>query len=150
MSMLEGLAATLNDMGFVQLALLFVAVGAYALAINGSLGAGLRGGAASAAFASGIGFSTLATSFMGGAVFLALAVFSIALFAGSTWVIAATLGLGGERGPVAAAVEEVRAPVPAPPMNDVASAEKPIPATSAALAAPLRRPAPSEPLIASA
>ena len=117
MSMLEGLAVTLNDMGFVQLALLFVAVGAYALAINGSLGAGLRSGAASAALVAGIGFSALATSFMGGAVFLALAVFSIALFAGSTWVIAATLGLGGERGPVAAAVEEVRAPVPAPALR---------------------------------
>jgi len=118
MSMLEGLAATLNDMGFVQLALLFVAVGAYALAINGSLGAGLRGGAASAAFASGIGFSTLATSFMGGVV-LALAVFSIALFAGSTWIIAATLGLGGERGPAAAAVEEGRAAVRAPALQAV-------------------------------
>ena len=119
MSMLEGLAATLNDMGFVQLALLFVAVGAYALAINGSLGAGLRSGAASAAVVSGIGFSTLATSFMGGVVFLALAVFSIALFAGSTWLIAATLGLGGERGPAAAAVEEARAAVRAPALQAV-------------------------------
>jgi len=118
MSMLEGLAATLNDMGFVQLALLFVAVGAYALAINGSLGAGLRSGAASAAVVSGIGFSTLATSFMGGVV-LALAVFSIALFAGSTWIIAATLGLGGERGPAAAAVEEGRAAVRAPALQAV-------------------------------
>ena len=119
MSMLEGLAATLNDMGFVQLALLFVAVGAYALAINGSLGAGLRGGAASAAFASGIGFSTLATSFMGGVVFLALAVFSIALFAGSTWIIAAMLGLGSERGPVVVAVDEAQVPMRAPAMQAV-------------------------------
>jgi hypothetical protein len=115
MSMLEGLAATLTDMGFVQLALLFAVVGAYALAINGSLGAEFRSGAASAAFVSGIAFSTLATSFMGGVVFLAIAVFSIALFAGSTWIIAAMLGLGGERGPVA--VEEVRAPVQAPTLQ---------------------------------
>jgi uncharacterized protein (UPF0261 family) len=119
MSLLEGLAATLTDMGFVQLALLFAAVGAYAIAINGSFGAGLRSGAASAAFVSAIAFSTLAPVFMGGVVFLAIAVFSIALFAGSTWVIAAMLGLGGERGPVLVAVEEARAPMRAPALQAV-------------------------------
>jgi hypothetical protein len=117
--MLEGLASTLVDMGFVQLALLFAAVGAYAVAINGSFGSGLRSGAASAAFVSGIGFSTLAPSFMGGAVFLALAVLSIALFAGSTWLVAAMLGLGGERGPIVVAAEEARAPVHAPALQAV-------------------------------
>jgi hypothetical protein len=116
--MLEGLAATLTEMGFVQLALLFAAVGAYAVAINGSFGGGLRSGAASAAFVSAIGFSTLAPSFMGGVVFLALAVLSIAFFAGSTWLVAALLGLGGERGPVAAA-EEVRTPAPVPALQAV-------------------------------
>jgi len=119
MSMLEGLASTLADMGFVQLALLFAAVGAYAVAINGSFGSGLRSGAASAAFVSGIGFATLAPSFMGGAVFLALAVLSIALFAGSTWLVAAMLGLGGERGPIVVAAEEARAPVRAPALQAV-------------------------------
>ena len=114
MSMLEGLAATLSDMGFVQLALLFAAVGAYALAINGSLGPGLRSGAASAAFVAGTGFSTLAPSFMGGVVFLAIAVLSIAMFAASSWLVAALLGLGGERGPLVV-VEEVRAPAPRAP-----------------------------------
>jgi len=119
MSMLEGLAATLTDMGFVQLALLFAAVGAYAIAINGSLGAGLRSGAVSAAFVAGIGFSTLASSFMGGVVFLALAVLTIALFAGSTWLVAAMLGLGSERGQVVAAVEDVRVASPAPALQAV-------------------------------
>jgi hypothetical protein len=118
MSMLEGIAATLNDMGFVQLALLFAAVGAYAIAINGSFGSGLRSGAASAAFVASTGFSTLAPSFMGGVVFLAIAVLSIALFAGSTWLVASMLGLGGERGPVLA-VEEVRAPARAPALQAV-------------------------------
>ncbi len=116
MSMLEGIASTLTDMGFVQLALLFAAVGAYALAINGSFGSGLRSGAASAAFVAGIGFSTLAPSFMGGVVFLAIAVLSIALFAGSTWLVASMLGLGGERGPVLA-VEEARVPARAPALQ---------------------------------
>jgi hypothetical protein len=117
--MLEGLASTLVDMGFVQLALLFAAVGAYAVAINASFGGGLRSGAASAAFVAGIGFATLSPSFMGGVVFLALAVLSIGLFAGSTWLVSAMLGLGGERGPVAVAVEEARAPVPAPALQAV-------------------------------
>ena len=118
MSMLEGIAATLTDMGFVQLALLFAAVGAYAIAINGSFGSGLRSSATSTAFVAGIGFSTLAPSFMGGVVFLAIAVLSIALFAGSTWLVASMLGLGGERGPVLA-VEEVRAPARAPALQAV-------------------------------
>jgi hypothetical protein len=115
--MIEGLAATLAEMGFVQLALLFAAVGTYALAINGSFGTGLRSGAASAAFVSGIGFSTLAPSFMGGVVFLAIAVLTIAMFAGSTWLVAALLGLGGERGPVLVAVEEPRTPARAPALQ---------------------------------
>lgn len=118
MSMLDGLGSTLTDMGFVQLALLFAAVGTYGVAINRSFGGGLRSGAASAAFVSGIGFSTLAPSFMGGVAFLAIAVFTIALFAGSTWLVAALLGLGGERGPVVA-VEEVRTPVRAPALQAV-------------------------------
>ena len=39
MSMLEGLASTLAEMSFVQLALVFLAVGAYSMAINGAFGA---------------------------------------------------------------------------------------------------------------
>jgi hypothetical protein len=78
MSMLEGLASTLSEMGFAQLGLIFLAVGAYSIAINGSFGAGVRSGAASAAFASSVGFSTLAPSWMSGVVFLALAVLAVA------------------------------------------------------------------------
>jgi hypothetical protein len=72
--MLQGLASTLVEMSFVQLSLLFLVVGAYSLAINGSLGFGVRSAAASVAFASGVGFSTLATYGTSGAVFLSLAV----------------------------------------------------------------------------
>ena len=50
MSMLEGLASTLAEMSFVQLALVFLAVGAYSMAINGAFGSGARSGAASASF----------------------------------------------------------------------------------------------------
>jgi hypothetical protein len=115
--MLEGLASTLTAMGFIQLSLLFVAVGAYAMAINGSFGGSVRTGAAGAAFASGIGFSTLAPSWMSGVVFLALAIFAVALFAGASWLVAALLGVGAERGAVV--VSEERAPTRAPALQTV-------------------------------
>ena len=109
MSMLQGLASTLADMGFVQLALLFLAVAGYSVAINGSFGSGARSGAASAAFAGGVGFATLAPSWMSGVVFLALAVLGIGLFAGASWLLAGMLGLGAERGPLLVAGEATEA-----------------------------------------
>jgi len=115
MSMLEGLASTLAEMGLIQLGMLFVAIGAYAMAINGSFGAGARSGAASTAFASAVGFSTLAPSWVSGVVFLALAVLAVAAFAGAAWLVAALLGLGAERGPVL--VSEERTPAPAPALQ---------------------------------
>ncbi|HEY2188661.1 MAG TPA: hypothetical protein VGH48_08875 [Caldimonas sp.] len=117
MSMLEGLSSTLADMGFAQLSLLFLAVGAYSIAINGSFGGSARSGAASASFASSVAFSTLAPSWMSGVVFLALAVLAIALFAAASWLAAAMLGLGAERGVVIA--DEERAPSPAPALQTV-------------------------------
>ena len=115
--MLEGLASTLAEMGFIQLSLLFVAVGAYSMAINGSFGSVVRSGATSAAFASGVAFSALAPSWMSGVVFLALSIFAVALFAGSSWLVAALLGLGAERGTVI--VSEERAPTRAPALQTV-------------------------------
>lgn len=116
MSMLEGLASTLSEMSFVQLALVFIAVGAYSLAINGAFGGGARSGAASASFAAGVGFAALTPSWMSSVVFLALAVLAVAAFAGAAWAVSAMLGLGVGRG-AAIAIEEAerrpaRAPVP--------------------------------------
>ena len=113
MSMLQGLASTLAEMGFVQLSLLFFAVGGYSLAINGALGGGVRGGAASVAFASGAAFSALAPSWMGGVVFLGIAVLAVAAFAALAWMTAAVLGLGSERGPLTASEERVPERAPA-------------------------------------
>ncbi len=115
MSMLQGLASTLAEMTFVQLSLLFLAVGAYSLAINGSLAGGARSGAASVAFASGVGFSTLAPSWTSGVVFLAIAVLAVAAFAAAAWMTASLLGLGAERGPVL--VSEERVPERAPALH---------------------------------
>ena len=106
MSMLEGLASTLAEMSFVQLALVFLAVGAYSMAINGAFGSGARSGAASTSFVAAVGFASLAPSWISGVVFLAVLVLAVAGFAGSAWALSAMLGLGSERGVVVLAVEE--------------------------------------------
>ena len=110
MSMLEGLAATLAEMSFVQLALVFLAVGAYSMAINGAFGGAARSGAASASFVAAVAFATLSPSWISGVVFLAVLVLAVAGFAGSAWALSAMLGLGAERGAVLAVEEEARVP----------------------------------------
>ena len=112
MSMLEGLAATLAEMSFVQLALVFLAVGAYSMAINGAFGSGVRSGAASASFVAAVAFAALTPSWISGVVFLGVSVLAVAAFAGAAWSLSALLGLGAERGVVLAveAEEEERVP----------------------------------------
>lgn len=110
MSMLEGLAATLAEMSFVQLALVFLAIGAYAMAINGAFGGPARSGAASASFVAAVAFAALTPSWISGVVFLAVSVLAVAAFAGAAWVISALLGLGAERGVIVAVEEEQRVP----------------------------------------
>ena len=118
MSMLEGLGSTLAEMGFVQLALVFLAVGAYSMAINGAFGASARSGAASASFVAAVGFATLTPSWVSGVVFLAVAVLCVAAFAAAAWAISAALGLGAERGVVLAVeAEEPRAPFRLPALH---------------------------------
>jgi hypothetical protein len=108
--MLEGLASTLADMSFVQLTLVFLAVGAYSMAINGAFGGGARSGAASASFVAAVAFAALAPSWVSGVVFLAVLVLAVAAFAGAAWALSAALGLGAERGVLIAVVEGARAP----------------------------------------
>ena len=111
MSMLEGLASTLAEMSFVQLALVFLAVGAYSMAINGAFGGAARSGAASASFVAGVAFAALSPSWISGVVFLAVSVLAVAAFAAAALAISALLGVGAERGVVVVAVEEeARAP----------------------------------------
>ena len=128
MTMLEGLGSTLAEMGFVQLALVFLAVGAYAMAINGAFGGATRSGAASASFVAAVGFAALTPSWISGVVFLAVSVLAVAAFAGAAWALSALLGLGAERGVVVAVEEEARAPY-----------RLPVPQTLRALAASLIR-----------
>lgn len=112
MSMLEGLAATLAEMSFVQLALVFLAVGTYSMAINGAFGGGARSGAASASFVAAVAFAALTPSWISGVVLLAVSVLAVAAFAGAAWAMSAVLGLGAERGVVVAVVVEEEERVP--------------------------------------
>jgi hypothetical protein len=99
MSLLQSLALLLSDMGFAQLALAFIVVGAYSLAINGSLSGAVRGGAGSVAFSAGAAFAALTPLWASGVVFLALVVAAVALFAAAAWAVSAVLGMGTETGP---------------------------------------------------
>ena len=110
MSMLEGLASTLAEMSFVQLALVFLAVGAYSMAINGAFGGAARSGAASASFVAAVAFAALTPSWISGVVLLAVSVLAVAGFAGAAWALSAMLCLGAERGAVLAVEEEARVP----------------------------------------
>jgi len=110
MSMLDGLASTLAEMSFVQLTLVFLAVGAYSMAINGAFGGGARSGAGSASFVAAVAFAALTPSWISGVVFLAVSVLAVAAFAGAAWALSAVLGLGAERGVIVAVEEEARAP----------------------------------------
>ena len=105
--MREGLSSVLYGMEPVQLALLFLAAGAYVIAINASFPSGARTGAASTAFVSSIGFAALSPSLMSGVAFLALAVLSVALFVGAVWLLSDLLNLEEERGTVV--IEQVHA-----------------------------------------
>ena len=98
--MREGLNSVLYEMEPVQLALLFLAAGAYLVAINASFPSGARSGAASIAFVSSIAFAALSPSLMAGVAFLALAVLSVAVFVGATWLLSVLVDLGDERGSV--------------------------------------------------
>ena len=97
-----------------QLALAFVVVAAYSLAINGSLDATLRTGAGSAAFVAGVAFAALTPSWVSGVTFLALVIAAIAAFAASAWVLSALLGLGAESGPLGVSPERAEARTPTP------------------------------------
>lgn len=113
MSLLDGLAYTLAEMGLVQLSLVFLAVATYSVAINGSFGSNARSGAASLSFVAAVAFSALTPSWMSAVVFLALAVAAVAAFAAAAWLESALLGLGAERNVLAGADEAAATPTPA-------------------------------------
>jgi hypothetical protein len=120
MSLFQGLAYVLHDMTLGELALALAAILAYSLAINASYGGGLRSGAASAAFAASVGFTTLSPGWMSAVVFLALAVAAVAAFAGLAWLLSSLLGLGESGETVPVDEEEAVVPTAAQPMRGFA------------------------------
>jgi hypothetical protein len=94
MSLVEGLASLLREMALGELGLALAAILAYSIAINSSYSSAMRSGAASVAFASAMGFTTLSPAWMSAIVFLGLAVVAVAVFAGLAWTMSSLLGLG--------------------------------------------------------
>lgn len=120
MSLVEGLASLLREMALGELALALAAILAYSVAINSSYSAALRSGAASVAFAAGVGFTTLTPSWMSAVVFLALAIVGIAAFAGFAWTLSSLLGLGEDGAAMVAADEAMVAPMLPRPVRGIA------------------------------
>jgi hypothetical protein len=116
MSLHHSLALLLSEMGFAQLSLAFIVVGAYSLAINGSFGANLRSGAGSTALVAGVAFAALTPSWVSGVTFLALVVAAVAAFVAAAWLLSTLLGLGAESGMLVPGEErsETRLPAPQP------------------------------------
>jgi hypothetical protein len=114
MSLLQSLALLLSEMGFAQLALAFVVVASYSLAINGSLDATLRTGTGSIAFAAGVAFAALTPSWVSGVTFLILVIAAVAAFAAGAWLLSALLGLGAQSGPLGVGEERAESRTPAP------------------------------------
>lgn len=102
MSVSDSVRLILATMGFAQLALAFAAVTSYVLTLNPSLTARLRTIAGLSALLAVAAFSLVVPSWMGGIAVMAMAVAGISAFAGSAWLCARLLGLGGERRPTVA------------------------------------------------
>jgi len=121
MSLAEGLASLLHDMESAGLALAFLAVLAYSLAINGSYSSAARSGAGSVALVAAIGFAAVSSSWMSAIVFLALLVAGVAAFAGASWLLSSALGLGEAAVETVPAAGRPLAAPTAPPVRGLAT-----------------------------
>jgi hypothetical protein len=119
MSVADGLQHSLAGMGFTELALAFVGLTGYALALNGALGARFRGRAAVTAVLAAAAFCVFVDPWTYGVVFVALAIGAMGLFVASVWAVSALCGFGARETPVletpSTFAEDLDAePVPAP------------------------------------
>jgi len=137
MSPLDSMGSSLATMGFAQLGCAFVAMLAYASALNASLSATARLWAAGAALVAATTFAALTPSWVSGVALMGLVMVATALFVAAAWLLAAVFGLHS-------ASEQAGGDEPAP-------IELAVPDTSfgaeagAALGGPLSLPAPSTP-----
>ncbi len=109
MSELGGLHSSLEAMDFSELALAFIAIAGYAIALNGLFSARSRGYGAVLALAAAAGFAASLGEWIDGVMLMALMVAAMGLFVGIVWTLSALCGL--TRGPEAI---EAAASLPAP------------------------------------
>lgn len=85
---MDDIVLTLNNLGLVQMALAWLFVACYALALGGMLGAkgSLRAGLAAAVAA--VAFSALSADWVHGALLVLFAIAGMGVFVASTWLLA--------------------------------------------------------------
>ena len=129
----DGLQYSLAGMGFTELALAFVALTGYALALNGALAARTRWRAAWAAMLAAVAFCVFANPWVHGVVLVVLGVAAMGLWVAAAWAISALCGFGASERPVldtpstfAEDFDLESLPAPAPVVLRPAPATRPI------------------------
>lgn len=119
MSPLDSMGSSLESMGFAQLGCAFIAVLAYAFALNASLTLSMRWWAGLAALVAAATFSALTPSWVSGVALMGLAIVATGAFVAGAWLLAAVFGLRTTSGSVAT-VGETEASPGAEPTDAVA------------------------------
>ena len=136
MSPLDSMGSSLESMGFAQLGCAFIAVLAYAFALNASLTLSMRWWAGLAALVAAATFSALTPSWVSGVALMGLAIVATGAFVAGAWLLAAVFGLRSVSGSVAP-VDETDEATGAEPIHAVA------PPQDEPAGGPLSLPAPS-------
>jgi hypothetical protein len=92
-----GLQNSLAAMGFIELALAFIALGCYCLILNGAIGTRARSVAAGSAGAAALMLVVLTDPWMNGMILVAIGVAVIGIFVALAWALSAACGFGALR-----------------------------------------------------
>jgi hypothetical protein len=130
------MGSSLETMGFAQLGCAFLAILAYAFALNASLTLTMRCWAGVVALVSAATFSALTPSWVSGVALMGLAIVFTGAFVAGAWLLAAVFGLRTTSGGVADVAETNEAIQPHPPDATPAPQDE-------RAAGPLSLPAPS-------
>ena len=137
MSPLDSIGSSLQTMGFAQLGCAFIAMLAYAFALNASLTVPMRLWSGLAALVAAATFSALTPSWVSGVALMGLVIVATGAFVAATWLLAALFGLRTASGSVSTEMGALDAD----PASLAATAEA-APALQEASAGPLSLPAP--------
>lgn len=115
MSPLDSMGSSLETMGFAQLGCAFLAILAYAFALNASLTLSMRCWSGLVALVSAATFSALTPSWVSGVALMGLAIVFTGAFVAGAWLLATVFGLRTTSGGVAemGEVDEPLRPAPA-------------------------------------